>query len=211
MQHVPVGPFVLSTPPGVSNWTGLLHRPLFTKFFLFLKYSSWALVSNHKTNHIPSYYHRGEKVFLGIAFLGLGRFSFLNGQIRWHTILIFRIILISKRGYRSRLKLVHPEGPRLEGRRPERSRAASALVVLVMALARVYLDGLTKIGHTRGILGLKSTPLLEPVFKMSWPILLIYHLTKSKYTQNAEFYLKEVWHIADAFHNHFGEVFHRMC
>ena len=37
----------------------LLHRPLFTKFNT---HPSWAkLVANHKTYHIPSYYHQREK------------------------------------------------------------------------------------------------------------------------------------------------------
>ena len=63
------------------KYTTLLHRPLFIKFSLL----------NHKTNHIPSYYHQ---------------VLVLNGQVSCHVILIFRIILISKRGYRSRL--AHP-------------------------------------------------------------------------------------------------------
>ena len=43
---------------GQSNLLGsLLHRPLFTKFFT----PAEPLVSNHKTNHFPNYFHQGEK------------------------------------------------------------------------------------------------------------------------------------------------------
>ena len=41
--------------------------------------------------------------FLGRCGSRIGAVLVLNGQMSWHGILIFRIILISKRGYRSRL------------------------------------------------------------------------------------------------------------
>ena len=53
---------------------------------------SWALVSNHKMNHIPSYHF-----FLGRRFSRIGTVIVLSGQMSWHIILICRIILISKK------------------------------------------------------------------------------------------------------------------
>ena len=56
----------------------LLHRPLFIKFSLLT-------------------------TFLGRRGSRIGAVVVLNGRMSWHAILIFRIILISKRSYRSRL------------------------------------------------------------------------------------------------------------
>ena len=57
----------------------LLHRPLFTKFNT---HPSWAkLVSNHKTYHIPSYYHQREPFFLGRRGSRVGAVLVHNGQM----------------------------------------------------------------------------------------------------------------------------------
>ena len=69
--------------------TSLLHRPFFIKFSLLT------------TKQII---YPQTPFFSGVAVLGLGARTcravlVLNGQMSWYVILIFRIILISKRGY----------------------------------------------------------------------------------------------------------------
>ena len=80
--------------------SSLLLRPLFIKFSLLT------------TKQIISPATSTREKFSGSAVLGLGQFSdkavlVLVCQMSWHVILIFRIILISKRGYRSRLYYVN--------------------------------------------------------------------------------------------------------
>ena len=67
----------------------LLLRPLFIKFSLLT------------TKQIIS--PATSTFFLGRRGSRIGAVLVLNGQMSWHVILIFRIIPISKRGYRSRL------------------------------------------------------------------------------------------------------------
>ena len=61
-----------------------------------------------------------------VKVLGLGQFSFLIlGHINWHTILIFRIILISKRGYRCKTSFAHECDTRKRKRVPTMSQFQS--------------------------------------------------------------------------------------
>ena len=74
----------------------LLHRPLFIKFSLLTTKQIISPASNTREKRTRTFFLRRRGSRIGAVLV-------LNGQMTWHVILILRIILISKRGYRSRL------------------------------------------------------------------------------------------------------------
>ena len=84
--------------PGSAPWVS--HRPLFIKFSLLTTKQIISPATSTK-----------EKRAVAVLFLGrrasrIGVVLVLNGQMSWHDFTdFFRIILISNRGYRSRLPL----------------------------------------------------------------------------------------------------------
>ena len=67
----------------------------------------WAkLISNHKTYHT---HQRIKGIFSWCRCSRIGAVFALNGKMSWHIILIFRIILISKRVCQSRLDSYMPD------------------------------------------------------------------------------------------------------
>ena len=75
----------------------LLHRPIFTKFFTPVE----PLFSTTKQIVSPAATTRHRSHQIGAVLV-------LNGQMNSHIILIFRFLLISERGYQSRLGPFRP-------------------------------------------------------------------------------------------------------